>query len=139
MVNIEVIEQPDQELIDFLTDKIVEFNWQHWEVNERKTLAVQLKDEQDQVVAGAGARTFGDWLLINTLWVSSELRGKNIGSQLLTQLETAAKARGCCKSLLDTLDFQAKPFYERHGYRVQWTQQGYPKTGAKYFMVKQLS
>ena len=137
-MKIEVLQDPDKELTDYLDQKIAEFNWANWEVNERKPLAVQIKNKQGEVIAGGGARTFGDWLLINTLWVSDELRGKNIGSKILKELETAAKNRGCSKCLLDTLNFQAMPFYEKHGYTTQWVQEGYPKTGCKYFMVKQL-
>jgi ribosomal protein S18 acetylase RimI-like enzyme len=40
--------------------------------------------------------------------------------------------------MLETLNFQAKPFYEKFGYQVVWTQENYPKTGCQYFMVKQL-
>jgi len=138
LMNIEVLENPDKELIDFLDQKIAEFNWANWEVNERIPLAIQMKNDKDEVIAGAAARTFGDWLLLNTLWVSDELRGKNIGSKILKEMESAGKARGCNKCLLDTLNFQAMPFYKKHGYKVEWTQKGYPKTGCKYFMTKML-
>ncbi len=136
-MNIEVIDEPDQALIDYFDQKISEFNWANWEVNERKHLAVQIKNEQREVVAGAVARTFGDWLLIKTLWVAASLRGQNIGSQILTQIEQAGQARGCKKCLLDTLNFQAMPFYKKQGYKVEWVQQHYPKTGCKYFMSKE--
>lgn len=137
-MNIEVIENPEQALIDFLDKQIADFNWANWEVSERLPLAVQLKNEQGEVIAGAAGRTFGDWLLINTLWVSEDLRGQDVGSKILIALETAGKNRGCVKCLLDTLDFQAMPFYQKYGYETQWIQQGYPKTGCKYFMVKEL-
>jgi len=133
-----VVDNPEQSLIDYLDKKIADFNWAHWEVSERLPLAVQIKNQQGNVIAGAAGRTFGDWLLIDTLWVSDELRGQNIGSQLLKAIETAAKERGCSKCLLDTLNFQAMPFYQKHGYTTQWVQQDYPKTGCKYFMVKDL-
>lgn len=134
-----MIENPEAELIAFLDEKIAEFNWAHWEVSERKAIAVKLNDENGDVIAGAAGRTFGDWLMINTLWVSDTLRGQQVGSKILHKIEQAAQARGCNKVLLDTLNFQAMPFYEKHGYQVQWTQQGYPKTGCRYYMMKQLS
>ena len=136
-MNIEVLENPKQDLIDFLDKKIADFNWERWEVEERLPLAVQIKNEQGDVIAGAAARSFGDWLLLDTLWVSDELRGQNVGSKILAEVESLGKKRGCKRCLLDTLNFQAKPFYEKHGYQVQWVQQGYPKTGCKYFMVKE--
>lgn len=137
-MNIEIIDNPDQDLVSFLSNKISEFNWQNWEVQERLPLAAQLTNERGEVIAGAAARTFGDWLLLDTLWVSDDLRGQNVGSKILNEIERVAKSRGCKKCLLDTLNFQAKPFYEKHGYEVQWTQEGYPKEGCKYFMVKNL-
>ncbi|KPL93561.1 GNAT family N-acetyltransferase [Vibrio splendidus] len=137
-MNIEVLDNPEQELIDYLDKKIDEFNWANWEVNERLPLAAQIKNNSGEVIAGATARSFGDWLLLDTLWVSDELRGRNIGSKILNEIEKAGIERGCKKCLLDTLNFQAMPFYEKHGYVTQWTQEGYPKDGCKYFMVKML-
>lgn len=133
-----MVENPETELIAFLDKKIAEFNWAHWEVSERKAIAVKLNAENGDVIAGAAGRTFGDWLMINTLWVSETLRGQQVGSKILHKIEQAAQARGCNKVLLDTLNFQAMPFYEKHGYQVQWTQQGYPKTGCRYYMMKEL-
>ncbi|PKI15954.1 GNAT family N-acetyltransferase [Colwellia sp. 12G3] len=137
-MNIEVIQNPEQQLIEYLDEKIAEFNWANWEVSERTPLAVQIKNDNGEIIAGAAGRTFGDWLLINTLWVSDELRGQNIGSKILKEIEFAAKQRGCIKCLLDTLNFQAMPFYEKQGYKIQWIQENYPKTGCKYFMLKLL-
>jgi GNAT superfamily N-acetyltransferase len=137
-MDIEVLEQPEHALIDFLDKKIKEINWQNWEVSERLPLAVQIKSDEGEVIAGAAARSFGDWLLLDTLWVSDALRGQNVGSQLLKKIEGAARARGCKTCFLETLHFHAKPFYEKQGYHLVWTQEGYPKTGCQYFMVKTL-
>ena len=137
-MNIEVVENPEQELIDYLNKQISDFNWANWEVSERIPLAVQIKSDEGEVIAGAAARSFGNWLLLDTLWVSDELRGQNIGSKILKEVEALGKKRGCIKCLLDTLNFQAMPFYEKHGYKTEWIQPNYPKTGCKYFMVKEL-
>ena len=137
-MNIEVLDQPPQQLVDFLKAQISQFNWAHWEVGERLPLAVQIKNTSGEVIAGASGRSFGDWLLLDYLWVSESLRGQNLGSRLLLQFEAAGKERGCDKCLLDTLNFQAMPFYQKHGYVTQWVQQGYPKHGCKYYMVKLL-
>jgi GNAT superfamily N-acetyltransferase len=135
-MKIEILDNPEPALIEYLDKKIAEFNWANWEVSERRHLAVQVKNDNGDVVAGAAARTFGDWLLLDTLWVSEAMRGQQLGSKILMEIETSAKQRGCIKCLLNTLNFQAMPFYQKHGYTTQWVQQGYPKTGCKYFMVK---
>ena len=132
-----VLENPSSELIAFLDKQIIEFNWAHWEVSERLPLAVEICDG-DETIAGAHGRTFGNWLQITSLWVSEAHRHLGLGKQVLEAIENAGKARGCISVVLDTLNFQAKPFYEKYGYQVQWVQENYPKTGAKYYMTKQL-
>jgi GNAT superfamily N-acetyltransferase len=135
-MKIELIDNPAQDLIDFLDQRINDFNQQNWEVKQQIPIAVKVSNEEGEIIAGAAGRTFGDWFLLDTLWVSESLRGKHLGSQLLNDIEIAACNRGCKKALLDTLNFQAMPFYQQQGYSVEWTQEGYPRTGCKYFMVK---
>lgn len=136
-MELEVLQNPGKELVDFLDRKIVEFNWKNWEIKERIPLAVQMKSDDGRVLAGAAGRSFGYWFLLDSLWVSDELRGKRIGSELLSKIEHAATERGCTRCFLETLNFQAMPFYEKHGYQTQWVQRDYPYTGCQYFMVKE--
>ncbi len=137
-MKIDLIESPQQDLVDFLDKKIVEFNHKNRELNERYPIALTVKNDNDELVAGASGVTFGHWLQLNILWVSEELRGQDYGSVLLNKIEVAAKERGCKHCLLDTLNFQAMPFYQKHGYKITWTQENYPLTGCKYFMTKDL-
>ncbi|QYK14993.1 GNAT family N-acetyltransferase [Shewanella rhizosphaerae] len=126
------------EFADRVKQKIAEFNWQRWEVSERLPLGLKLENEAGEMVAGLSARTFGNWLMIDNFWVSESLRGQQIGSQMLEEAERIARERGCIYAILDTLNFQARPFYEARDYRLEWTQEQYPKTGCKYFMTKTL-
>lgn len=137
-MNYKIIDHHDETLKSFLVDKIAEFNWQRWEVSERLPLAVKLENEHGDVVAGCYGRTFGNWLMIDTLWVSDDMRGQGIGDKLLNTMEEKARQRGCNRCLLDTLNFQAKPFYESRGYYVEWKQENYPLTGSRYYMTKRL-
>ncbi|WP_258406516.1 GNAT family N-acetyltransferase [Shewanella spartinae] len=126
------------EFADRVKQKIAEFNWQRWEVSERLPLGLKLENETGEMNAGLSARTFGNWLMIDNFWVSESLRGQQIGSRMLEEAERIARERGCIYATLDTLNFQARPFYEARGYRLEWTQEQYPKTGCKYFMTKTL-
>ncbi|WP_293931168.1 N-acetyltransferase [Iodobacter sp.] len=137
-MNIETLQNPSAELFEELEEKITVFNEERWEVKKKQPLAIIIKGEGGELLAGASARTFGQWLLIENIWVDETLRGQDLGSKILAQLESAAIARGCMISLLDTLNFQAKPFYEKFGYQVGWVQEAYPQTGCKYFMTKTL-
>jgi len=41
-----------------------------------------------------------------------------VGTQLLQAAEQEAHARGCQYMILDSYDFQAPGFYQKHGYEV---------------------
>lgn len=67
------------------------------------------------------------------------LRGRGIGSKLLDLAEQEARRRNCHHMLLDTQAFQAKPFYERHGFEVFGQIEGPAPYYPRFFMQKTLS
>ncbi|MCG9552562.1 GNAT family N-acetyltransferase [Vibrio sp. Isolate31] len=95
--------------------------------------------EGDVKVGGVIADLWGNWLLIKFLWVDDSMRGKQVGSQLLQRLEEYAQSQGCTSSLVDTLSFQAKPFYEKHGYQCQMVLENYPLDSSLAFLTKSLT
>ncbi|MGF1754603.1 GNAT family N-acetyltransferase [Vibrio makurazakiensis] len=92
----------------------------------------------DQKVGGIIADLWGNWLLIKFLWVDDTMRGQQVGSQLLQCMESYAKSEGCKSALVDTLSFQAKPFYESHGYECQMVLADYPLDSSLSFLTKSL-
>ena len=56
------------------------------------------------------------WLHVALFWIAAGERRRGLGSSLLRAIETAAIERGCTQAHLDTFSYQARPFYERHGY-----------------------
>lgn len=119
--------------------KIAEFNAKHWDASKRQGLGLKKLNSRGELIAMLAGRTFGNWFYLESFWLAEFERGKGLGSAMLKEAEQIAKRRGCKFVLLDTLEFQAKPFYLRHGYQVQWVQQDYPVAGgAKYFMTKTL-
>ena len=126
------------EFAELAKQKIAEFNAQHWDASKREALGLKRVADNGELLAALAGRTFGNWFYLESFWLAETERGKGTGSAMLAQAEAIAKARGCRYVVLDTLDFQAQPFYQRHGYKVEWTQANYPFTGCKHFMTKQL-
>lgn len=124
--------------IETMRQHIIAFNAAHFEGLIREPLGLACHNDQGQLIGGLAGKTFGHWFLLEYLWVDSQQRGQGIGSKLLRDAEALAKQRHCRFVLLDTLDFQAAPFYQAQGYHQVWTQQEYPLTGQKHFMVKAL-
>lgn len=136
-MKLELISNPTDEQMLFFEKRIEEFNLARWEVKEKKKFVLQAISK-NKIIAGAAGKTFGLWLLLDNLWVSEELRRQGYGRQILEAVENLGRERGCQWVLLETLNFQARPFYEKFGYSLQWTQENYPRDGKKYFMTKEL-
>jgi GNAT superfamily N-acetyltransferase len=101
-------------------------------------LALSLRNADREIVGGVYGATMWSWLMIDGLWVDETLRGRGFGRQLLLRSESIATARGCRGSWLGTFDFQARAFYERHGYTVIAAIPGFPPGHTHYTLRKDL-
>lgn len=101
-------------------------------------LAVFARDADGRLVGGISALVNWNWLQIALVWISPELRRNGLGSQLLSRIESAGKERGCTNAHLDTFSYQARPFYERHGYELFATLDDYPTGHQRFFLRKKL-
>jgi len=91
------------------------------------------------MVAGLTAHTWGRWLHVDLLWVHEGRRGSGLGTRLLGRAEQVAREeRGCVGARLDTWGFQARPFYEKHGYAVFGVLEDYPPGETEYLLAKRL-
>ena len=75
---------------------------------------------------------------IDILALSQTLRGHGFGSSMMKKAEKVARKRGCHHMRLDTYAFQAKAFYERHGFEVFGQIDGPEPYYPHYFMMKRL-
>jgi GNAT superfamily N-acetyltransferase len=99
-------------------------------------ICLALRDADGAIVGGVYGATMWEWLMIDGLWVAEALRGKGLGSQLLARSEAIAAERGCGGAWLGTFDFQARAFYERHGYTVFGELPGCPPGHTHFHLQK---
>ena len=114
------------------------YNRSKREAAESEPLNIYIEDEQGQLLAGLVAETFGNWLEIEYLFVKEDIRGQGIGSQLLQRAESEAKKRNCRFAFVNTYQFQAPAFYQKHGYKEVFTLKDYPYTGQRHYYQKDL-
>ena len=119
-------------------DLIRSFNRSNREPAESEPLNIYVEDDSGELMAGLVAETFGNWLEIEYLFVNEDIRGQGIGSQLLQQAENEAKKRNCCFAFINTYQFQAPAFYQKHGYKEVFTLNDYPYTGQRHYYQKDL-
>jgi len=90
------------------------------------------------VVGGLIGHTRWNWLYVAKLWVDERARGQGVGTKLLTAAEDLARKRGCVGASLDTFEYQARPFYEKLGYELFGTLDGYPPGSRQFYLRKKL-
>ena len=100
--------------------------------------AVFARNQQGEVVGGVRATADWNYCLIELLWLSNAVRGSGVGTQLMAQAESYAKEKGFAYIRTETVDFQAKPFYEKLGYKVYGELPDFPKGHTTYCLVKKL-
>ena len=100
--------------------------------------ALLLKDEAGILRGGLIAQSRWGGFFVDILALTDELRGQGWGSRLLRQAEAEALKRECHHMRLDTYAFQAKAFYEAHGFEVYGQIDGPEPYYPHYFMIKRL-
>ncbi|WP_081983134.1 GNAT family N-acetyltransferase [Streptacidiphilus albus] len=114
-----VTDAPTAEEVALVSDALDAFNVQAAGVDDRRPLAVLLRDPQThRVLGGLTGRTSLGLLFVDLFHLPPELRGSGLGSEILRQAEAEGRRRGCRRAVLYTISFQAPDFYRRHGWEV---------------------
>jgi GNAT superfamily N-acetyltransferase len=97
------------------------------------------REASGEPVGGAFGWCYGAWYYLNYLFLPEELRGGGAGAGLLARIEAEARARACIGAWVDTFSFQARGFYERHGYTLFGTIEDHPPGHARHFLMKRFT
>jgi GNAT superfamily N-acetyltransferase len=102
-------------------------------------LARLVENARGEVVGGLWGEVYYDWAWVELLVAPEAGRGQGLGSRLLAMAEDEARALGCIGGWLDTFSFQARGFYERHGYTVLGTLDEFPGRHQRFFLSKRFA
>jgi GNAT superfamily N-acetyltransferase len=116
--------------------RLVEFADEFTGPRNYRKLGLVARVDGGAVIGGLLGNTVWDWLQIGTLWVEEGMRGRGVGSDLLERAEAIARDRGCKFAKLDTFEFEAREFYERHGYFVHSVTDDFPVGHKQYHLQK---
>ena len=106
---------------------------------EEEMICKKIVDKVGNIIAGCtGYIYYWGCMYIDDMWVDENYRRQGLGSQALQAVEKAAETKGCHLIFLGTWDFQARPYYEKHGYTVFSTLKDNPKGHEDYELYKRL-
>lgn len=97
-----------------------------------------LYDDTHLVKGGIKGSNFYGALYIDYIYVDSALRGQGYGRALLEKAEAWALEQQCTFSTLTTMHFEAKDFYLKCGYTIEFEQKGYMKNASMIYFRKNL-
>jgi GNAT superfamily N-acetyltransferase len=133
-----IITEPTPNEVQYLEDRIYEFNSTATGITDGEWLACFVRDEDDRIVAGICGATWGGCLEIRQFWVEEARRNQGLGTRLLEAAEHEARRRGCRQILLMTFTFQAPTFYARRGFEVVAVVDDHPRGHKNLLLRKQL-
>jgi len=94
-----------------------------------------IKDIYQNVLGGVSGFIFYGSMYVDALWVEADLRGKGWGRKLMEAAEKIGKEKGAHFANLNTMDFEALPFYQKLGYTIEFVREGYDK-GCKMYLLR---
>ncbi|CAM4104736.1 GNAT family N-acetyltransferase [Pseudoalteromonas byunsanensis] len=141
-MKIELSTTPTPQQLCAISKGIAAFNAQYMqcdgEFDSGCRFVITVQNEAGDIIGGLQASIIWSYCLLELLWLSEHTRGLGIGSKLMQRLEEFASSKGLHQIRTETLDFQAKPFYEKLGYQVYGELADTPPGHTSYFLVKNL-
>ena len=105
-----------------------------------KDFVFKITDGEGTIIGGC-LLEIDEWNVadLDILWVDERWRRQGLGSVLIRRAEQAARENGCTLITLGTFDFQARPLYEKHGYRVYGVTEDFPEGHCNFSLMKRLN
>lgn len=129
---------PTPEEIQYLEDRLDEFNEAATGIGGGAWLGLFVRDEAGRIVAGISGASWGGCLELRQVWVEASRRQQGLGTRLLAEAEAEARRRGCTQILLSSFSFQAPAFYARHGFEVLTVMPDFPRGHRNLLLRKRL-
>jgi GNAT superfamily N-acetyltransferase len=131
-------DNPPSQDVMYVQNCLQEFNLLHAPADNYQPMQIFLRTEEKTILGGLLGETYWGWLHISYLWIDESLRKQGFGKQIMQIAEQEAMRRGCHSVHLDTMSFQALPFYEGLGYSVFGTLNDLPAGHKRIFLMKTL-
>ena len=130
---------PSPDDLQFLEDRLYEYNSRQVGREDGQSFAFFIRDDQQEILAGLSGWTWAEACEIKCLWVHPDWRGHGYGRQLLASAEQEARERGCKVILITSYSFQAPAFYQKYGYSLAFQLNDFPPGHTHCILVKRFN
>jgi ribosomal protein S18 acetylase RimI-like enzyme len=103
-----------------------------------RPFSIFLKDGKQKILGGITGTTFYGSLYVDSLWIDTTLRHQGWGTKLMHAAEKIGRERGAQFATLNTMDWEALPFYQKLGYAIEFTREGYQRDSKMFMLRKSL-
>lgn len=100
-----------------------------------RTFSIFIRNQKQDIVGGVSGMFIYGSFYVDSLWVDNTLRQQGWGTKLMQEIEKIGKEHGALFMTVDTMDWQALPFYQKLGYSIEFIREGYAKN-SKMFMLR---
>jgi ribosomal protein S18 acetylase RimI-like enzyme/ADP-ribose pyrophosphatase YjhB (NUDIX family) len=94
--------------------------------------------DHSKCVGAIVVQIFWEQLHIKYLFVEKKYRGQGIATQLMEYALEFGKKRGCQFAFVETMSFQALEFYQKNGFVIDFSREGYARNTAFHYLTKNL-
>lgn len=131
-------EEPIQEDEQVLFEGITNDAMLKKKMNRITPFGVFIKDSRGVVLGGVNGISCYGCLYVDMLWLKDELRKLGLGKKLMMEAEKIGCQRQCTFATVDTMDWEALPFYQKLGYSIEFVREGFEKDSKMYMLRKKL-
>jgi ribosomal protein S18 acetylase RimI-like enzyme len=103
-----------------------------------RPFSIFIKDQKENVFGGVSGTLFYGSLYVDSLWIDKTLRHQGWGTKLIREAENIGRKQGASFVTLNTMDWEALPFYQKLGYSIEFTREGYEKNSKMFMLRKNL-
>ena len=103
-----------------------------------KPFSIFIQDPDENVLGGVSCVTFYGSIYIDSLWIDASLRHQGWGTKLIEEAERTGRMRGAHFATLNTMDWEAVPFYQKLGYSIEFIREGYNQNSKMFMLRKSL-
>lgn len=99
---------------------------------------IMLKDQKQTVLGGLTGVIFYGSLYVDSLWIDKTIRNQDWGTKLMLEAEKIGKEKGVKFINLNTMDWEALPFYQKLGFSIEFIREGYEGNSKMFLLRKNL-